>query len=1052
MALPVYLSNIKSSGVYVFEFDRSQIVTTTTATIRMIIGFSKVGPFNTPVFCQDYAFFESVYGPRDKQLEKKGSFFHLSAQEMLLDSPIIALSLLDLDDELDKTEFISFSTAANEVNQLTGEAPLAGNYNTAKFWRLDEDKALQNIDNQEGYTKSLLNFVNVGRKTLSVVVTQDRIQGLDITANDWYGEADVPEFMDGSDYINDYCIRVNVIKGDYTDFEKLSVDPLLGDYFDTNGIKKIYTDSLGNESDGLVAFLENPNVVSLGEYIGVLIPNFQDAEGNDLYIQDLVNLETGFTGLYSAIDEDLFDGSTLLSGTVIDLLGGTIEGTTDLSKIDYLSYLGTIKEDLAYPAINYDANEVLFLANTLDNYGATSYTGDANAQLSLTDGSVYTQYGITGAMDTITVYSPDSTDVNAPGGTGPFPDNETWLAWATSIKEGVSFVDVTSVQKGATGATGNVTKSLAQDVALATDKVSIKVNSLSADGTEILYFDTTSLGLSTDLGLFANNTIEIQALDNGNYIFTTTAPAGVDFGSGVLSSGDTVRVTGGSYETFDIVSKVARGATGDGLDGLMFGDVLSHDITYYTLTPEDTAADTLTMEIKSVAGAINQTFTVTKINDYEFSYSVGATSIYNAGDIQPNDFLIRSFDDGATKTKFDPRTGNTRYTRIESVKEDTITQIVTVKTIDPVYFGTTNDEVERYQSVQNFVTNYNVHGLDGFVMRQEQIPNGTSERQNEILGVLTDTGLYGALADREAITFRYIVDTFQGLIEPNSKNVLSSLCKDRKFAFAILNSPSVKQFDASTNPLFKFDSRSDYDPRYVPTGGNQDYNPSNTFTLPTLNQGSNYCGFYHPDLILREGPSVKLVPPAAYVSNNFMAKYRTDQPYSIIAGPRRGVVAGNNIVGVEYQYDRNGLDAVEPFGLNVIVPSRGFGNVINANQTAQQNIKSALSSVHVRELLIYIEETVEQILKQYRWEFNTVQTRLEIKTLVDGFLGQILNDGGLFDFTTVMNTINNTPEVIDNDMGIIDIAVEPVRGLGKLVQRVTILKTGAIASGEFSVA
>jgi len=37
-------------------------------------------------------------------------------------------------------------------------------------------------------------------------------------------------------------------------------------------------------------------------------------------------------------------------------------------------------------------------------------------------------------------------------------------------------------------------------------------------------------------------------------------------------------------------------------------------------------------------------------------------------------------------------------------------------------------------------------------------------------------------------------------------------------------------------------------------------------------------------------------------------------------------------------------------------------------------------------------------------------------------------------------------------MGIIDIALEPVRGLGKLVQRVTILKTGAIALGEFSVA
>ena len=110
-----------------------------------------------------------------------------------------------------------------------------------------------------------------------------------------------------------------------------------------------------------------------------------------------------------------------------------------------------------------------------------------------------------------------------------------------------------------------------------------------------------------------------------------------------------------------------------------------------------------------------------------------------------------------------------------------------------------------------------------------------------------------------------------------------------------------------------------------------------------------------------------------------------------------------------------------------------------------------MSKIHVRELLIYIEEEVENILRNYQFEFNTVQTRLEIKTLVDGFLAQIQNDQGLYDFDTVMNSANNTPEVIDNDFGIIDIAVEPVKGLEKLVQRVTILRTGGISAGEFQI-
>ena len=1044
MALPVYLSSIRSSGTYVFEFDRSQIVTTTTSTIRLLIGFSKVGPFNTPVFCQDTQFFTQVFGSRDKQLEKKGSYFHLSAIEMLREAPIICLNLLDLDKDLDKTEFISFSTSATEANQETGYAPLAGNFNTSKFWKLDTDKTLKNINKQEGYTKSLLNFVNVGKKTISVIVTQSKIQGLDISAKDWYGEADVPGFMDGSDLINDYCVRVNIIKGDYTDFETLSVDPILGDYFDSNGIKKIYEDTNGNKFDGLQSLLENPNIVSLGEYIGILIPNFQDALGNDLYIQDLVNLETAFTGLYCAIDEDLFDGNTLLSGTVIDLLGGTIEGDSNLAKINYLSYLGSVKESLSYAPVDYDDNEVDFVANTVDNYGNVSYAGGANAKLSLTDTNAYLVP--TDKFDTLTIYSPISTDTDKPA-EDAFVDNASWLAFARTLKDNISFVDCTSTS-------GNISKALVKDVALLSDKVVIQIHSKDESGTEELYFDGSSLSLSVDIsGIAVTPVMKIQALDSGDYIFTAGADAGVDYKNGTLSSGDTVLVTGGAYESFTILSNTADGDT-DELTSYLGSNILSHAITYYKLDAQLTAATSLSMEIKSLTGDINKTFAgVTKINDYTFSYSVaiGNPGGFKEGDIKPTDFLVRCFEDGATKTKFDPRTGNTRYTRIESVKQDTLTQIVTVKTVDPVYFDTTNDTVERYRSVQEFVTNYNVHSLDGFTMRAEQMPDGTALRQNQILNVLTDTGLFAALADREAITFRYVVDSFDGLIEPNSKNVLSSLCKTRKFATAILNAPSVKQFDDSTNPLFKSDIRSDYDPSYVATGGNQDLNPSNTFSLPTLNQGANYCGFYHPYMVLREGPSVKLVPPAAYVSNNYIEKYRTGKPYDIIAGPRRGIVAGSNIIGVEDIYDRRGLDSVEPFGLNVIVPTRGIGLVINANQTAQQNIKSALSSLHVRELLIYIEENVEQILKAYRWEFNTVQTRLEIKTLVDGFLGRIQSDGGLYAFETVMNTINNTSEVIDNDMGIIDIAVEPVRGLSKLVQRVTILRTGGIAAGEFTV-
>ncbi len=50
MALPNYLSKIKSSGIYRFVFDKSEISNVEAETLRLVVGYSEKGPFNTPVY------------------------------------------------------------------------------------------------------------------------------------------------------------------------------------------------------------------------------------------------------------------------------------------------------------------------------------------------------------------------------------------------------------------------------------------------------------------------------------------------------------------------------------------------------------------------------------------------------------------------------------------------------------------------------------------------------------------------------------------------------------------------------------------------------------------------------------------------------------------------------------------------------------------------------------------------------------------------------------------------------------------------------------------
>ena len=129
MAISPSLRQFVSSGVYRLTFDKSQTISVPAETIRLVIGFSKKGVFNTPVYCTDTEFFTSVYGEIDSNLERKGSFFHRTALTCLSRGPIIALNLLTLDDTQDKSEFQSISTSSTDLNSTSVSAPVSHFYN-----------------------------------------------------------------------------------------------------------------------------------------------------------------------------------------------------------------------------------------------------------------------------------------------------------------------------------------------------------------------------------------------------------------------------------------------------------------------------------------------------------------------------------------------------------------------------------------------------------------------------------------------------------------------------------------------------------------------------------------------------------------------------------------------------------------------------------------------------------------------------------------------------------------------------------------------------------
>lgn len=326
--------------------------------------------------------------------------------------------------------------------------------------------------------------------------------------------------------------------------------------------------------------------------------------------------------------------------------------------------------------------------------------------------------------------------------------------------------------------------------------------------------------------------------------------------------------------------------------------------------------------------------------------------------------------------------------------------------------------------------------LEGYTYVTLNNKNG-SQFVDAIINVIeTESGIRTALTNRVDIEYHYLVDTFNSYtdaIGATSKAKFALLAKEKDNTFAILNFPAMSEFINDKSENYKTNGK--FDIEKIPTG----------YTLPSESQGASWCAYF-TQVTFSDGTVKNYIPSAALVSNNFMNKWGARQPYYVVAGPTYGVINYSGMTGPDYNYGRSDLDVLEPMGVNAIIYVPRKGTYINSNQTAKQIPVSALSKIHVRELVIYLQDEIESMLQNYQWELNTQTLRDTIKQKADYLLDNIMNNGGIYAYKSICDETNNTPEVIDNEMVVIDIEIEPARSCGKMCQQLVIHKTGGISS------
>lgn len=987
MSLPSYLAKIKSSGIYRFVWDKSEIAGVDAEILRLVVGYSEKGPFNTPVYVTSTSEFKTIFGGISKKLEKRGIWFHRMALQALEAGPIICLNLKKFKNE--KISTASFAVQDADI-KLT-ETELEKIYDTSRFWKLDPTAikdAYATVNDAGGYISFAA--ADSAESSCSIFIRGYHPNGYDVTVKNWFTSAgeEVPDYFttDDKDFssllVSDFFAEVYVFKGEFTP-ALVATEPL-NKYFDiVDGkvqLKEYIENAFGEKTDTLTALSNDTASNFINSYQGTLLPYFKSSTNAYISLDLLFNADYNSHKMMMNLDSDsLYDGTlsvdniTTTGWTSKQVLGAMLKQTSTTAS------LGGINTDGEY--------DIVFTNDT--TAAPTVYDAD---YIKLTSGT-----------DSVKLIS--CTVQNT-------------VNW-----ENLGYIATTGVD------------------ALSTYENKYKVEKISdlmesgiqeKDSVACIYcaFNNvvSTVNIETQKIEGAGAWLKIDQFINKETDVTVTFNNGSTITFRVYNAnGKDVTVPNKVYSTIEYKLNTSADNT-----------VPSNVEKIYKKDTEDSSD---LKDVEFIAIAKDGTILYKKQDTWHIDGDEDDFSITEK--FYMLDYTAIGIESG-NRVLY----GNELYT--VTVATPAVLKLANFEGKEQYVYCSDADQVTVCNHSAS-ISNYNLvpYYFKGYTFESSKPDSAAMydklQWQKGILSALIDyPGIRTALTSKTDIDYRYIVDTFEAYVDSEVHKELALICKEKDNALGLLNFPTVKTFKDC--PYSKFvDDDGRFQVKYIKEGANKKKNPGVLFSLVSENNGASYVSYNTP-LQFSDGTVKTYVPAAALVSNLFMKKYEGRQPYYIVAGPNYGRIIADGLIGPDFNYTRADLDILEPMGVNCMVYVPRTGTYINSNQTAKQNPVTALSKINVRELVIYLQDEIEKLLQNYQWEFNTQALRDTVKAKADTICERIKNNGGIYEYLNVCDESNNTDDVINNEMFVLSTSIEPGMGCGKMVQELTIYKKGGMSS------
>ncbi len=176
----------------------------------------------------------------------------------------------------------------------------------------------------------------------------------------------------------------------------------------------------------------------------------------------------------------------------------------------------------------------------------------------------------------------------------------------------------------------------------------------------------------------------------------------------------------------------------------------------------------------------------------------------------------------------------------------------------------------------------------------------------------------------------------------------------------------------------------------------------------------------------------------------------TNNPWWAPAGFNRGQLV--NLTRLAFNPGLADRNILFPININPVVTFNVQGTVLYGDKTLQAE-SSAFDAINVRRLFIVLEKAISKAAAYFLWEFNDSYTQAQVRNMINPYLRTIEGLRGIYDFLVVCDGTNNTGEIIDMDMLVCDIYIQPARAIRNIQLNFVATPTGVSFSeveGAFS--